>query len=519
MTKPGLFKVVSLIAVVTILSKIAGFVRDLVIAGAYGASVSSDAYFYAYQIPALALILLGGLGGPFHTATIAVFGKRLVNCKDNIPEHENKLLSSYMTITFILFSIFSLLIGLFALPIIKIIASGASPELHQMAAEFLVLMSPIFIIGGLIGIFYGVLNVYGKYFWPSISPLIASVAIIVAIVGFGGSCGATSLAIGTLVGSAGMLLVQLPQFFKAGFKIKPVLNFKLDGMKHIGEILFPAMIGTTIGQTNIYVDMFFVSGLPEGGWTAIVYANRLLQLPIGVLITAMLVPIFPMFTEFVARQEMDKLRYYAHQAIISLWFISFPVLVYILMFSVDGIRVLLERGEFDRNDTLLVSHALIFLSFSIIPYMARDTITRIFYAFDDSKTPLYVGLIAIVVNAVMDWLLVGPLGVGGITLSTTIVTTFNMTLLIILIKHKVKDLSLSKLLLPSFKIFIAGLLMAALCYLLNFVWNLYIPDTTLYVFLKLIFIAIVAFPFYTIITVFLGIEESKKIVGKVFSKI
>lgn len=519
MTEKGLFKVVSLIAVVTILSKIAGFLRDLVIAGSFGASLYSDAYFYAYQIPALALILLGGLGGPFHTATIAVFGKRLVNTKDDIPEHENKLLNSYLTFTFIAFALLSVLVGLFALPIMKVIASGADPALQNLAAELLVMMSPILLIGGLIGIFYGILNVYGKYFWPSLSPLIASIAIIVAVIGFGQADGATALAIGTLIGSVGMLLVQLPQFFKAGFKIKPEFTFKLDGMKHIGEILFPAMIGTTIGQTNVYVDMFFVSGLPEGGWTSIVYANRLLQLPIGVLITAMLVPIFPMFTTFVAKKEIENLKYYAYQAIISLWFISFPVLIFILMFSVDGIRVLLERGEFDRQDTLLVSHALIFLSFSIIPYMARDTVTRIFYAFDDSKTPLIVGIIAIIINALMDWLLVGPLGVGGITLSTTIVTTFNMVLLFVLIRRKVKEFSLRKLILPTCKILVAGFFMACLCYILNSIWVLVLPDTTLFVLIKLCLIAAIGFSFYTYITILLGLEESRKMTGKILKKL
>ena len=519
MDNKGLFKVVSLIAIVTILSKLAGFIRDLVIASAYGASVSSDAYFYAYQIPALALILLGGLGGPFHTATIAVFGKRLVDNKDNVPDHENKLFNSYISFTFLGFSLVSLLVGLFAKPIINVIASSASDELKILAAELMVMMSPVLLIGGLIGIFYGILNVYGKYFWPSISPMISSIAIIVAVIGLGGSCGAMALAIGTLIGAAGMLLVQLPQFFKAGFRIAPTLNYKLDGFKNIGEILFPAMIGTTIGQTNIYVDMFFVSSLPEGGWTSIVYANRLIQLPIGVLITAMLVPIFPMFTTFVAKKEFDNLKYYIHQTITSLWFISFPILIFILLFSVDGISVLLERGEFNRDDTLMVSNALIFLSFSILPYMARDTITRVFYSFDDAKTPLLVGILSIIVNAVMDWLLVEHLGVGGITLSTTIVTTFNMILLAVLVRKKVKNISYRNLIVPSIKIVFSGLLMGALCYLINYFWVLYFPDTTLYVLIKIIVLFITGFSFYVLLTILMGLGESKKLIAKILNKI
>lgn len=517
MAKKGLFKVVSLIAIITILSKVAGFVRDLVIADAFGASITSDAYFYAYQIPSLALILLGGLGGPFHTATIAVFGKRLLGKEDNIPEHEQRLFNSFLTYTFVVFAFLALLVGLFSLPIIKVITPAASPEVQKLAAELMVYMSPILIIGGLIGIFYGILNVYNKFFWPSLSPLMASIAIIFAVFCFKGENGAIALAIGTLVGSVAMLTVQFPDFTKSGFKIKPNFDFKLDGFKQIGEILFPAMIGTTIGQTNVYVDMFFVSALPTGSWTAIVYANRLIQLPIGVLLTAMLVPIFPMFTTFVAQKDMDNLKYYAHTAVVSLWFITFPVFVYILLFSVDGIRVLLERGNFDRHDTLMVSYALVGLSFSMIPYMARDTITRIFYAFDDSKTPLVVGLIAIVVNAVMDWLLVGPLGIAGITLSTTIVTLVNMILLTILIRRKVKDIGLRKIIPPTIKIIIASIAMGVLCYILNILWQMYIPDNVIYVFIKLVFLAGVGFGFYFLMTTMLGLSESKRFLNKLIS--
>jgi putative peptidoglycan lipid II flippase len=232
----------------------------------------------------------------------------------------------------------------------------------------------------------------------------------------------------------------------------------------------------------------------------------------------MLVPIFPLFNTFVAKNDMESLKHYAHKAIITLWFLAFPILIFILLFSVDGIRVLLERGAFDRNATLMVSHALIFLSFSIIPYMARDTVTRIFYAFDDAKTPLLVGLLAIIVNAVMDWLLVGPLGIGGITLSTTIVTIFNMTLLTFLLRRKVRDIKLRKLIMPSLKIVVAGSLMGILCYGLNYLWGLYFPDQTLFILAKLCVMGLIGFSFYCMMTVILKLDESKMVVDKVLSR-
>lgn len=511
----SIFRVATLVAVVTILSKFAGFARDLVIAGVYGASMVSDAYFYAYQIPAFSLVLLGGLGGPFHTATIAVLGKRVGREKAEVSTENNKLLSSYITYTSLFAFLLTILVAVYAKTIIEFIAPSASLEMQQLASEMLLIMSPIILVGAIVGIFYGILNIYEYYFIPSIAPLVASLAIIFSVLVFHGYSDIWPLALGTLIGSAGMLVIQVPQFMKTGLKFFPSFSYKVDGFKQIGEMIFPVMVGTTIGQTNIYVDMFFVSDLPEGSWTAIVYANRLLQLPIGVLVTAMLVPIFPLFTKFVADGDNESVKKYAHTAVKSLWFLAFPILIYTLIFAQEGITVLLQRGEFDYNDTLVVSYALTFLAFSIVPYVARDTVTRIFYAYDDSKTPLVIGIFSIIVNALMDWILIKPLGVAGITLSTTIVTLFNMTLLTILIRKKLKDIRLRKIIIPTTKILVASLGMAGICYMTKMLFASDLETNKLYIIAELTAAGGIGFFVYLILCVLLRVEEAYMFVNKV----
>ena len=152
----SLLKSAWLIAVVIVISKFMGFLRDIVVANFYGAGLVSDAYFYAYQIPSLALILLGGVGGPFHSAVVSVFSKLIPQGANKTDENVNKLFNTFLTASFIVFLILAILIFVFADVIMSFIISNGSPELIGLATQHLKIMTPVFVIGGLVGIYYGV---------------------------------------------------------------------------------------------------------------------------------------------------------------------------------------------------------------------------------------------------------------------------------------------------------------------------------------------------------------------------
>ena len=156
----SVLKAAWLIMVVTIVSKLIGFVRDIVIANYYGASMVSDAYYYAYQIPALSLILLGGVGGPFHSATVAIFSKLIPSLKEKPSETVNKLYSTFMTATIIFFLLLSVIMLIFPRQIMGIIISGGSSEMINLAATHLQIMTPLLVIGGIVGIYSGILIIY-----------------------------------------------------------------------------------------------------------------------------------------------------------------------------------------------------------------------------------------------------------------------------------------------------------------------------------------------------------------------
>ena len=408
----SVLKAAWLIAVVTIVSKLIGFIRDVVIANYYGASLVSDAYYYAYQIPSLSLILLGGVGGPFHSATVAVFSKLIPSIKQKPQQEVNKLYSTFMTATILFFLLLSVIL----------------------------------------------------YFFPR--QIIMSVAIIaISVLAAPNDQKGYALAWATTIGAILQLVIQYPNVRRLGFLLKPNFEFTNNPhFKEICELLFPAVLSSTVGQIHIYVDMFFTSSISEGAWTAIGYANRVFQFPVGILVTAFLVPLFPIFARLVADKDYDGIKNYFNKGVGVLFFAAIPIIIGILVVGLDSVRLVFERGAFDAQATFMVTEALWFLSVSILPYVFRDSITRVYYSFNDSATPFAVAFSSIVLKFFLNILFITKMhmGIGGITLSTSLVTLFNAFVLGILMNKKMK-MDYKSLFVNLLKMVVAGMITFAIC--------------------------------------------------------
>jgi len=445
--REGLAKTFGLVAILNVLSKTVGLVRDIVVLQVFGTSMITDAYFYGYQFTGNILVLFGGVGGPFHSAGVAILSSQEEG------EEKRKLVGQLLSLTFLALLILTAILYLAAPYLIPIVFPGSGlpdaerVKLHAMILTQLRIMVPLILIAGLVGLGAGISNSYKEFTWPSLSPAVASIAIIVALLFFPDEAG-HCLAWGTLIGAVGQLLVQIPGMMRA----KPKFDFSFKARPGLKEYLFmigPAAVGTSIGQLNVFTDSFFISGLQAGSLTALQNANRLLQLPLGVLLTAMLVPILPRFTEQVVAKEIDDLKAEYRKALRILWFTVLPLVTMLLAIPNPIIKLLFERGNFDAESRALVVLGLTFLVPSAFFYVARDLLTRVFYAHKDTQTPFKVGLCSVVVKICADYLLVGPLGIGGIALSTTLVTIFNMMFLSHLLKKKIGPLGTGSLIKPA----------------------------------------------------------------------
>lgn len=451
----GLGKVFGLVAILTVLSKVAGLARDVIALQAFGTTIVADAYNYAYMFTGNIFVLFGGLGGPFHSSSVAI-----LTPKKN-DENIGRLAGQLMLYTVIVLSVIALIVFFFAPQLVAVTlqtqghTADYTEHLRELTTTQLKIMSPLIVMSGAIGLCYGILNVYGQVFTPSLSPAIASVTMIAAILFWPDRATGLCLAWGTTVGAAGQLLLQFPGLIRSHLKWAMPLTPE-PALKQYFAMLWPATISTSIGYLTVYVDMFFTSQLQTGSWTAIVNSNRLVQLPLGVLLTAMLVPILPRFTEQFAENRIDDLKAEFRRALSFLWFLALPVAALLLAMPGPILQVLFERGQFNAESRELVTAALVFLVPSIFFYVGRDLITRVFYAQHDSKTPYHVAMAAIVVKGILDWLLVRPLGVSGISLATSLVTVFNLAVLTFLMRKKIGNLGFTQLLKPVAIMFLAS---------------------------------------------------------------
>ena len=255
-------------------------------------------------------------------------------------------------------------------------------------------------------------------------------------------------------------------------------------LKHYLAMLWPAAMGTLIGQVTTYIDSGFCEQIGEGSFTVIVNANRLAQLPLGILTTAMLVPMLPRFSELAHAQDFEGLKTDYRRALRFMVFLSIPLTALLIALPGPIIETLFQRGAFTSRSTALVASALLFLAPQIPFYVGRDLITRVFYAMKDAKTPYYVAMVAIAVKTILDWLVVyafpqvapalgfGAAGsdlqiyqVAGMSLATTIITVMNLSILSAVLQKKIGLLGLKQTLKPLFLMGIAGTICGALSYL------------------------------------------------------
>lgn len=215
------------------------------------------------------------------------------------------------------------------------------------------------------------------------------------------------------------------------------------------KMVGPAAIGTTIGQLTGYVDMLFGLSLQPGAWTAVTYSTRLFQFPMGVLNSSLQVPLFERFTHAARNDQKEELASELHRGLRFLWFVTLPVIA-VLMSLVDPlVRLVFEGGKFDERSVSLVSTVLFFLVPSMFFYVGRDLLMRVFIATSDTITTSRVSILALIMNALFDWLFVFPLnmGVAGISLSSSCVTTISFSVLLLILRNRI-HMRLRRLIVP-----------------------------------------------------------------------
>lgn len=465
----SLINIAGIVAVATLISKVFGLVRQQAIAAAFGVGPAAGAYNFAYVIPGFLLILLGGINGPFHSAIVSVLAKRQ-------REEVAPIVETITTLVVGLLLLVTIGLVIFADPLMHVVApglylteaqamaKGLSLEEYQgllqtkaIAIQQFQIMAPMAVLAGLIGIGFGTLNAADQYWLPSISPLFSSVALLLGLGGLalvlGGKIldpqyamlGGQVLAWGTLAGAVLQWLVQLPVQWRSGLGgLRFRFDFQRPEVQEVIKIMGPATFSSGMMQINVWTDLFFASFIPNAAAavSGMGYAGLLVQTPLGILSNVILVPLLPVFSRLTDPADWPELKARIRQGLLVTAVSMLPLGALMAALAMPIVQVVYQRFAFDQEASRLTAAILVAYSVGMFVYLGRDVLVRVFYALGDGDTPFRISIVNIFLNAVLDYLLVGPFGAPGLILSTVTVNLTSTLALLWFLNRKLNGLPL-----------------------------------------------------------------------------
>jgi len=425
-----------IVSLATFLSRIFGFLRDVVVAAFFGAGAATDAFFVAFRIPNVLRRLFAE--GSLTIAFIPIFTEYL---KKKSREDALELANVAFTLLSIILVVVSLLGVVFAPWIVKIVGWGfiKTPDRFELTVFLTRIMFPYIFFISLVALCMGILNSLRHFAAPALAPVILNIAMIAAVFLLRGFFREPiiALAVGVMVGGVLQLIMQFPFLVKMGVNIRANFHFNHPGIKRIGILMGPAVFGAAVYQINVLVGTLLASFLAIGSVSYLYYADRLVQLPLGVFAIAIGTAALPSFAEHVADGKYEDLKDTISFSLRLMLFVTIPAMVALIVLRVPIISVLFQRGAFDAVETVRTADALLFYSVGLWAFSLIRVIVPAFYSLQDTKTPVKVAVIALIVNAIAGIILMFPMKHSGLALAVSIASAVNVIILYFILKRKI----------------------------------------------------------------------------------
>lgn len=455
--KSNLLRAAGIIGALTLVSRILGMIRDIVSAQSFGTTWQWDAFIYAFMLPNFMRRLVGE--GALSSAFIPVYME--VRQKEG---EERVFYFTNVVFTLLFFSLVSFLLVAQAV-LIFLLKFPNLPPVVRLTCELLQVLFPYLFFIALCALATGILNCHRHFFSPSLSPIILDLVWILSVIWISPLGGPRSedrvflLAVTVLISGAIQLGVQIPSIIRLGFKPRFFFDFLHPGIRQVGKLIVPAVLGFAIVQINILVDMTLAFWVGPGANSSLWYANRLMQFPLGVFAIAMGTALLPAISHHTVRQEMEEAKKMLSFALRVIFFIVFPSTVGLIALRTPIVQLLFERGEFDALSTSRTAFTLLCYTIGLFAYSGQKIVVTGFYSFQDTKTPAKVGAIALAINVIFNLILMEPLKEGGLALATSISGIFNFLCLFYLLQKRIVGLDSREILISSGKILAASLVM------------------------------------------------------------
>lgn len=440
---------------ITLISKITGFFRDIILAQAFGAGMITDAYLTALNIP---VVLFDGISASLGTTYIPMFFK----IKEEKGRKEvEKFTSNILNIVIILSIILIIISTIFTPYIVKIFAMGFKGEELSLTVNFsrILIFSMIFIATN--GLVSSYLLANGKFYISGLVTIPFNIFCIIAIV-IGSFTSSYLMVIGTLIAYISQLLFQLPFLIKTGYKHRLKVDLKDENIRKILYLVVPVFLGSYVNQINTVINRTLASTLDSGSITALNYANKLNIFAVGILVISISTVMYPILSKLASENNIIKFKNTLLKSINIVIIVMMPIMVGMMILNVPVVKILFEEGSFDAHDTYLTSTALFYYSLGIVAFGIRDMLSRAFYSLQDTKTPVKNATIAVFINVLCSIIFVKYIGIGGLALSSSIASILGAVLLIIDLRKKIGKLGLKSSIITFIKSLISSVIMGVL---------------------------------------------------------
>ena len=458
-----------LVSALTLVSRIAGYFRDVVIAYFFGAGVSTDAFYVAFRVPNLLRRLFAE--GSLTIAFIPIFTEYN---EQKGKMDAKKALNAVFTVLFCILFLLVVLGVILSPYIIKLFASGFDEQAFRLSVFLNRIMFSYILFISLTALSMGVLNSLRHFFAPAFSPVLFNISIIGCAFFLHSKLDIpiTSLAIGVILGGVLQLILNLYFLKSKEFIFRFTSNLKHPAVKRLSLLMAPQLFGIGVYNLNIIVSTQYASFMKEGTISYLYFAERLIEFPLGIIAVSIATVMLPSLSSDIAAKRFESFKENYSNTLRLMLFVMIPAMFGLIALGKPICNLLYQHGEFDYSAVVKTSQALLGYSFGLLAVGGIRVTVPAFYAMQDTKTPVITAFIAFIINAVFCYVLgfVFDLDHLGLALASSISSIFNFTLLLYFLSKKSGFLIDKNLLLFVAKVGILSFFMGLLVYSIS---NLY----------------------------------------------
>ena len=433
----NLLKTLATISSLTLISRILAFVRDMLIASIFGAGVVADAYFVAIRLPNMLRRLFAE--GAFSQAFVPIFGEY----KNRKGHDETKLLVDHV-VTLLAITLFVVtLIGIIAAPILVYFTAPGfvkNADKFSLTVQLLRITSPYIFFISLVAVAAGILNTYNKFWVPAIAPILLNLCNISAALWLAPYCDPPIVAMAWSWFIAGIvqLAFQLPFLKKIGMLPTWRLDLKDAGVWRIIKLMGPAVFGVSIAQISLIINTIFASLLTAGSVSWLYFADRLMEFPSGLLGAALGTILLPSLSKHHTNKSTEEYSKLLDWGLRLVFMLTLPAALALGLIAVPLLATFFQHGAFSANDVLMTRNALVGYSVGLIGIISVKVLAPGFYARQDIKTPVKIGITTLIATQAMNLIFVFGMQLhhAGLALSIGLGSCFNSAILFYLLRKR-----------------------------------------------------------------------------------